>query len=240
MSAQELRIKYLANEGLLIMDKDNNVLIDPLFEEDFGIYQTLSKKVQDSIIYGIGVYKNVDYLLISHEHRDHFSQDLVTQFILNHPETTIVSSDQVLSQLRTGVATFPYIQHDPDLNQNVVTSTFANITISSYWFRHPYEKNFQIKNYVFILKMNDTTIAHFGDSEWNANLLKKAPFRNYNINYVFLPLWYCIKKESPQLIEEYIHSDAYYVFHYPKGFDKSKILLDSKLLSGTNSWLDLK
>ncbi len=81
-----MRITKYAHSCLLIEEKGVFVLIDP------GIY---SEQFQDRLL----ALPKLDYILITHDHFDHFSIPLIKSLFSNHPTVTIIGTHSVKEKL---------------------------------------------------------------------------------------------------------------------------------------------
>ena len=75
-----IRVTFVGNSGFLITVGDQEVLIDALFE-------------------GLPPFDDVDLILATHDHPDHFSATLVEQYLQNNPQAIFMSTKQAASQL---------------------------------------------------------------------------------------------------------------------------------------------
>ncbi len=73
-----MRITKFGQCCLLIEEKDLRILTDP------GMYSTAQNEI-----------KNVDIILITHEHQDHFHIDSVKKIIANNPKIKVITNNAV-------------------------------------------------------------------------------------------------------------------------------------------------
>lgn len=79
----ELKITYIANAGLLISFSERTILIDGIhLFKPFG-FSPVPEKVLNNIIKGEGLYKDMDYILFTHYHNDHFNEKKVNGLLFN-------------------------------------------------------------------------------------------------------------------------------------------------------------
>ena len=83
-----MKISKHLHSCLLIQDKEHTILIDP------GIY-TYQEKALD-----IHKLKRLDYILITHEHPDHFHVPFIKALIKQFPSVTIISNRSVVNLLK--------------------------------------------------------------------------------------------------------------------------------------------
>ena len=66
-------VRYLANEGVMVVHGETKILFDPIFHYDPDTYQRLPQKMREAIMAGESPYDGVDGVFVSHYHPDHFS-----------------------------------------------------------------------------------------------------------------------------------------------------------------------
>jgi L-ascorbate metabolism protein UlaG (beta-lactamase superfamily) len=74
------QITYVANEGFLIQAGGKKVLVDALFEGTKD-YLAPSQELLTRMTEGSGPFADVDILLVTHPHDDHFNPKLVVGFL---------------------------------------------------------------------------------------------------------------------------------------------------------------
>ena len=74
-----LKVTYIANAGFLVESSTRKVLIDALFEEGYGQYLTPTPAIRSQIINGLAPFENIDLVLVTHRHADHFEASLLGQ-----------------------------------------------------------------------------------------------------------------------------------------------------------------
>jgi L-ascorbate metabolism protein UlaG (beta-lactamase superfamily) len=92
------RVTFVGNSGFLITVGDKKVLIDALFA-GFPPGYTLPASVQELLVNAKPPFDNVDLILATHSHADHFDAAMVRQYMQNDPKTIFVSTTQAVSQL---------------------------------------------------------------------------------------------------------------------------------------------
>lgn len=128
-----MKVTKYNHSCLLIEDVEKNTLIDPgNFSENVLIPEQLPK---------------LDYLLITHEHIDHFSMPLVKKIAAIFPNITIITTTPIVEQL---------------MNEHVTATTEGDeyITVATV----PHERNWGINPPKNILVTIGGLITHPGDS----------------------------------------------------------------------------
>lgn len=98
-------VTYIANDGFLIDTGKNKILIDALFGNIDGNWcEQPSDSICKLMLNGISPFDNINLVLISHRHADHFSAPMVITFLKNNIKTSLICPRQVneLLQQQTG------------------------------------------------------------------------------------------------------------------------------------------
>jgi len=176
---KELKITYLANCGFLYEGNKSKVLIDP-FGTNFGkTFFLPSNETKTNIIKGNVPFDDIDLLLITHIHEDHFNAKLTGAFLLNNPKAKMICPSQVYTQMKDSCISFAQIKSQitsPNLtigeskkikiNSITVTvlrmqhGTNRSLDGLSYSDYTDYEKT---ENFGYIIHFDKKNIFHQGD-----------------------------------------------------------------------------
>jgi L-ascorbate metabolism protein UlaG (beta-lactamase superfamily) len=106
----ELKITYLANCGFFYEASRSKVLIDPFGTEYGNFFYLPSNETRSNIIEGKVPFNDVDLLLITHVHGDHFNAKLAEAFLLNNPKAKMICPSQVYMQMKDSCSRFDQIK----------------------------------------------------------------------------------------------------------------------------------
>src|SRR5215207_7881776 len=90
--APTVEITYIANEGVLIRSGDKQVLIDGLHREYGPEYAFLPDAQRVQIETAKAPFNEIDLILVSHRHLDHFHPESVGLHLQHNPKGFLVSS----------------------------------------------------------------------------------------------------------------------------------------------------
>ena len=220
-SAGESSVTYLGNEGLLFSNGEQKALFDPFFHNVYGQYQAVPQEIQTAILANTPPYDNIDVIIVSHSHGDHFTAETVTDYLSKNANTILVAPSQ---------ATNAVLELSPDLLEQIVslelefgdapiTSKVNNIEIHSVRIPHagwPERKN--IANLVHRVTLaNNTTIIHMGDADPLDEHF--APFAAHwnekSSDAAFPPYWFFLSKEGPTILSDRINAKDAVGIHVP-------------------------
>ena len=200
---EQMEIYYIGNAGFLISYGSKKVLIDAIHKHPWYLFtpEDVLKKMMDSQ----PPFENVDLLLVTHSHGDHFDPQLTAQFLSQNPGTILVSDPRVIERLkRVMKEDFTKISKrvkNIDLEFGEAAGLTAHgIKVKALGLSHGYP---DYLNLGFIINFNGITLFHPGDmhTEPSKGYLKALHIENQGIDIVFggpvldSPLW---KDNKPQ------------------------------------------
>ena len=94
------RIRYLANEGVMVTHEQTKVLIDPLFNNSYGRYQLVPEDVRAAMFAGETPFEQVDATFVSHFHGDHFSAEDMLRLLRTQTGMRLYAPTQAVNALR--------------------------------------------------------------------------------------------------------------------------------------------
>jgi L-ascorbate metabolism protein UlaG (beta-lactamase superfamily) len=155
------RVTFVGNSGFLVIVGNKKVLIDAFFE-GFPPEYTLPASIQDLLVNAKSPFDNVDLILATHNHADHFDAAMVRQHMQNNPKAIFISTTQAVSQL----ADFGdrVITVDPVTGSPV--NTEANgIQVEAIYLNHGYPLNDPNETYNngYVVTVNGIKFFHTGD-----------------------------------------------------------------------------
>jgi L-ascorbate metabolism protein UlaG (beta-lactamase superfamily) len=222
-AAQDLEIVYLANEGVWLKSGRVEVLVDPLFSEDFDTYFTVPADEQLKIIVGNPPYDGIDYLVISHYHADHFDPGLVRDFLMNHPGTILLASTQVCNAVRRmddkndldhRIRPISAVRNGPEEQVN-----FGDVQFRFHWIQHTGERNRDVENLVSTIRLNGRTIVHFGDAMTDPDLYEYWSPPEEGVELALVPVWFLLGDEGKALLEDKVDPRHLAAIHVPRIFN---------------------
>lgn len=209
-----LEVTYIANEGFLISMGGTKLLIDALYKTKN--YPSPSDDVAASMVDGISPFNDVDYVLVTHDHADHFSAEMVSRFLLNHPGTQFIASSEACAKL-AGDSAAKRRRSGIDLKigrHRTIRGKKAEIVV----LRLDHSGSRDISNLAFLVRSNGHTIMHVGDAllAQNEENLRAFDWRSYNVDLLFIEHF---DRSSPaqEIIENLIKPRHVVLMHIPAG-----------------------
>lgn len=217
-------VTYVGNAGFLITTSHKKILIDAVFRGIEYVY-TLSEEIQNSLGLAQPPFDNVDLILVSHSHRDHFDSSLVKQHLQNDPNTTFASQSRIASQFSTMANPVVFLDPEPG---KPVTMDVDGIIVEALALPHGAG---QPGNIGFVITVNDVKIFFSGDVDFNQ--VNYDEFRAYNlpeekIDIAFVTHYYFTNNVDEQrFLNEGIGAKYVIPIHYyftDPPFDRTMVL----------------
>jgi L-ascorbate metabolism protein UlaG (beta-lactamase superfamily) len=190
---ETLTITYVGNAGYLIESGDTKVVIDAYFHwtSECGVvppdYQELMRE-------GAPPFDDIDLMLATHDHGDHFDPEAVGAYLETHPGTAFVSTAQAE---RAVDADYPELEQldervvglYPSLRERVPL-TANGIPLEIMPLPHGFSQNLGI-----LMTINGYSLLHVGDLGADTLVTTLDPLRTYgfadeHIDVIFLPYHY--------------------------------------------------
>jgi L-ascorbate metabolism protein UlaG (beta-lactamase superfamily) len=221
--ANTANARYLANEAVLVTHEQTKVLFDPFFHNDYGTYQLVPDSIRSAIFDAQPPYDNVDAIVISHAHGDHFDAKDTIKFLRKHPHVTLVAPDQAIDLVTKALADNklenPLISLKLELGDAPQTTSLANVTIESVRIPHagwPQRKD--VMNLVHRVTLNEQfRVTHMGDADPNDEHFKpfKSHWEKSSTDIAFPPYWFFSSADGPSILRERINAAHSVGVHVP-------------------------
>jgi len=216
MNASEVRVTFVGNAGFLITVNDKKILIDALFSGFPGDY-ILPREIQDKLALGLPPFDNIDLVLATHSHGDHFDASLVRRFLSNNPAAVFASTPQATALL----ADFPdrVIAFAPAKNKTA-TAEIQGVHVEAVYLSHgaPPEGRTEILNFAYLATIDGVTLFHSGDidiSQFSYDEFRALRLPEKKIDLAFMQHFYLGDVPAEQkLIQEGIAARHIFPMHY--------------------------
>ena len=208
-------VTYVGNSGFLIAVGDKKILIDSLFEGFPDSYHLPSTEVED-ILNATPPFDQIDLVLATHSHADHFDAVLVRQYLDNNPEVTFASTAQVTALL-------------PDIEDRVITLDantgnpakvdINGIHVEAIYLSHgiPSDGSVEVINNAYLVKVNGVIFFHSGDmypSLLPHEIIQTNNLSGQNIDFAFMQHFRLSNPAFPGFMNDVIQSKYVIASHY--------------------------
>jgi len=231
--SQNIKIQYLANEGVLIKSKSTQILVDAVFKKEFNFLDVLPSTELDKIENAKAEYNAIDIILATHLHGDHFNPHLVGNHLLNNSEAIFLAPEETVNYFKDDFKDFKQIVSrvkyiTPNLYESK-SITIKNVEIKVLRFEHLGDSPWkEAENVGYLISIEGKKILHLGDSKIDIKNLKTFDLHNENIDVAILPYWQLGANQQKDIIEKYIKPKQIFVAHIPiEGHIKAREVIKS-------------
>ena len=208
-------VRYVANSGMLVVVSGRRFLIDAPIRDGIPPYAT-SAGAERALLEGARApYADVDAILITHWHEDHFSAEAIAAYLTNSPRTILVSSPEVADRVR---AVAPAVSASrlrgvlPVPGQSLPVDV-GGVSVQVLRIRHNPTRRLPEQHVGFLIG-GASPVLHVGDADPktdNFALLRSLP----PIDLAFLPFWYVSDADNRQMVADVIRPRRIVAMHVP-------------------------
>ncbi len=213
-----LQVTYIANEGFALVMGDTKILIDAFPRSKY--YLNPTDTLAAKLVAGFPPFDNVDYVLVTHDHADHFNAEMMSRFLLHHPAANVIASsvtcgkfigDSLEARRHAGIE-LAMGQH------RTVRGSKADITV----MRLDHGGGADICNFAYIVRSNGYTIVHTGDARlsYNEEYLRTVNWSSYDVDLLFME-YFDHSSQTQDIIESLIKPRYVIFMHIPPGEEDS-------------------
>jgi mRNA degradation ribonuclease J1/J2 len=102
------KITYISNAGVLIESGDNKILVDGLCDSKIPMYKNTPRKLREQIIAGIPPFDDINFLLFTHDHGDHFDPVSIARFLKQYNNAVMLANQISIWEVRKLLKNFKY------------------------------------------------------------------------------------------------------------------------------------
>ncbi|HEX6211619.1 MAG TPA: MBL fold metallo-hydrolase [Methylomirabilota bacterium] len=210
-------VRYVANAGMLVAIGEQRVLIDAPIREGIPPYATSPPDERGRLERAHVPYDQVDAILITHWHEDHFSPDAVAAHLSSSPGTVLVSSPEVVDRLRAAApsldaARLHAVLPPPGRSE---LRRVGDLRVHVLRIRHNPARR-QPEQHVGFFVEGAATVLHVGDADPEADnftVLQELP----QVDVALLPYWYLLTDASRRMVAGAIAPGRIVAMHMPAG-----------------------
>ena len=174
-------VTYIDNSSFLVSAGPHKILFDP--------HYLMPSELKELIMAGGDPFTELDLLLITHEHSDHFDVELAQLLLQDNPELILVSTQAVVDQVSALVGQKPEVlnrlhAYEPSAGQRI-EDTLNGISFAVLNLPH----NAPVTNLGFIISLGDLTLVNTGDIV-DLDALDGYDLRADRIDLALIPYFY--------------------------------------------------
>jgi L-ascorbate metabolism protein UlaG (beta-lactamase superfamily) len=234
------RVTYVANAGFIVEAGGDKILIDALFNDDTITYAHVpSLEVQAKMMAAEPPFDDIDLILVTHRHRDHFEPGLMASFLASSPETVLVAPPQAVEMLENRERFGERVRSVlPELHR-FEELTIADIQVEAYLLKHSAymetdpvtgeerDRHEKVQNLVYLVEAGGRKFLHTGDAVFSQSLalFEDDRFQKVDLDLAFLE-YFDWSDETAQVLRDWMTPDHIVFMHLPRESDKIEQLDD--------------
>lgn len=217
-SSDGARVTYIANEGVMIEAGGKKILIDALHRFYKDAYAFPPDPVREDLENAKGKFADVDLVLVSHIHGDHFSAESVGRHLISNPNASLVSSPQVVeavardfpksAEIGTRLRAIPY-------EWKQANSDSGGIRVTLLGLRHANPQFASIQNFGHLIDVGGIKFLHIGDADMTDENFDAFALNKAGIDVAFIPYWFLLSKEGRELVDRQFKPKNIVAVHVP-------------------------
>lgn len=219
LEESNIEVTFLANEGVLISTRGKKILIDALFDNPNPNYAAPPEDMLESMAAGKAPFNDVELVLITHNHPDHFSPSFSARFMESNPNTVIVAADDAISAMKENAENWGHVQNrifSFNLKPGeTAKKTVKDIDIKIFRTLHSGDRE-EPHNLMYLITMNGRTIFHEGDSDGKLATFKALGLENQGIDLALVHFWFPLHPEGERIILDVLKPEHVGLIHLPK------------------------
>lgn len=238
--APSLEITYIANEGFLIGNGSKAVLVDALFNDrEIDFCDVPPESVLESMEQARDPFHEVDLVLVTHCHLDHFAASSVAKHLRNNARCVLICPAQVAELLRKECSDYDKIA---DRVKEVANEPYSSrefhingIGVEAHRMHHcrymetdpltneKRNRHAKVENLVFVVDMGAVSFVHMGDAvlELNRDYVQSLDWEKRHITAAFVE-YFDFSPTSQKIIDEKINAEHILFMHLPSEKERIK------------------
>lgn len=211
-------VTYIANEGVMIEAGGKKILVDALHRYYKDAYAYPPDGLRAELENAKGRFSDVDLVLVSHVHGDHFSAESVADHIRNNSSAKLVSSPQVIEAVRKAlgdaedvsgrIQAVPYEWKQESAYDGGVRVRFLDLRHANPQFR-------SIQNLGHVFEVGGVRFLHIGDADMTGENFEAFKLQEAGIDVAFIPYWFLLSKEGLDFVDRQFKPKHIVAVHIP-------------------------
>jgi L-ascorbate metabolism protein UlaG (beta-lactamase superfamily) len=222
------RVTFVNNAGFLITVGDKKILIDALYDTNNPNIDP-PKEVLQRAVNAEPPFDQIDLVIATHSHADHFSADLVRDHLRNNELAVFVSSPDAVRQIKGMGDEFDERLIPVYLEPGESSHLSVNgIELDCLYFTHG---DASVPNFGVVITVDDYTFFHSGDMSIDSmaeDAVSLADLQGYGlhqkeIDLAILNIYMFSVDEGVTLIENGIQARYVSPMHYPYQYPPTSV-----------------
>lgn len=210
------KMTYTVNTGLLIQCGKTKILLDSIFGAGGHRFSSPSQTLWQQIKQGEGIFSQVQYLLFSHDHADHFSAEMTLEYLQMQKVKGIFLPEDAGGKwfldaiVQRNVPCLQFPRCHPQYRTYLLSQ---DVRLKAYAMRHQGEAYRDVAHMCFLLTMQGEKFLFTADVDFVHEDF--SLFSNMNFTAVFVNPLFFHSKEGQCILREQLRTKEVVVYHLP-------------------------
>ncbi len=228
-----LHLTYIGCEGVLVRASAGSVLIDGLFGPEAEPFGVPNAPDLESLRHARPPFDNINVVLATHYHGDHFDAGAVADYLRASPRTRFVSTPQAVDALRSvaddDVASRATAVEPVDGTRQALDA--GPIRVAAFGLSHGRVHYADVQHLAWMATLDDRTILHLGDGIIDEKSLRAAGVLDGSIDVGVFPFWFLTYPFGKRLVEKTLRPRSIFAVHI-------RVAEREQVVSEIGAWID--
>ena len=212
-----LRATLIANAGVLFEFDGTKILLDAVYGPEGHPFSNLSGAVWQAMLNSTAPFEQIDYLLFTHAHPDHFSPEMTLQLLQRRRVKGIFMPD-TRSVRASGLLEYLEREHMPAVLLSEKTDHAAyrvepRITVSAFKTRHLDKAFGRVKHFCYLLDFGGKKVLITSDADYLSEDF--ARLGTEELRTVFVNPLFFNALHAGRFFHGELHTESVCVYHLP-------------------------
>jgi L-ascorbate metabolism protein UlaG (beta-lactamase superfamily) len=213
-----LQLTFVANAGVLVSVGERRALIDALFDKPNPEYRAPAPDVLDKIMKGDPPYDDVDLVLVTHNHPDHFDPSLAVRYLESVPGPTLVAPADAVAEMRKVAAEWAKIAPRVvalDMRiRETASRDLGRIRIKAFRTLHSGGGESPM-NIMYLFDLGGWRVLHEGDSPGKVDEYRAFGLGREPVDLALVHFWFPLEPNCARFLREVLKPGHIALTHLP-------------------------
>lgn len=211
MNKDDIKLWHVANAGVILGLGNFNIGIDILCDQ-IKPYRLTPQEVENQVL-DPEICPKLDYLIITHEHGDHFSRQKLINFLKGQPQVKVISNKTVAEELGEYLDCSNLVIAGKNRTESTIVRD-GDIELRVFHSTHMGALYKEVINLCTIINWKGKKLLIPGDAE-PRELLAGENLKDQKIDLMIVPFPYITLNSVRKAAKEKLRPDHIFVLHLP-------------------------
>lgn len=183
-----VKVTYIANDGVMIEFEDQKVIIDGMNRaSNLSGWISPSNVAYQAVENGDPPFDDIDVIMITHNHGDHYSVSAVTNYLTNHPNTKLIVPASIEPNFAAFSSQIPNFNVNKFERINLIENEVSIDVLHVEHFDQFGNDFSMVESFAYIVTMNGKKFLHTGDIDYVDSQLNLFNLLVDDITVAFIP-----------------------------------------------------